>query len=51
MKAENKGFTNPLAYAIVSFFNKLIRFPDAHPVKYYKKSDRNKRKWKNTIIL
>lgn len=50
MKSENKGYTNPLAFAIVSFFNKLLRFPDAHPVKYYKKSERNKRKGKSTIL-
>jgi hypothetical protein len=50
MKSENKEITNPLTFAVVSFFNKLMLIFDAHPVKYYKKSVRNKRKGKSTIL-
>lgn len=50
MKSENREFINPLTFAVISFFNKLMLLFDAHPVKYYKKSARYKRKGKSTIL-
>lgn len=50
MKNQEKGFINPLAYAIISFFNKLRQTPDMYPIKYYKKTNRYRRDWKSTLL-
>ena len=50
MKTQNRGYINPLAYAIINFFNKLRQNPDMYPIKYYKKSNRYKRDWKTTLL-
>ncbi|MEI8053582.1 MAG: hypothetical protein WCH52_07525 [Bacteroidota bacterium] len=50
MKAQSREYTNPLAYAIMSFFNKLRQNPDIYPIKYYKKGNRYRRSWKTTLL-
>lgn len=50
MKTQNRGFMNPIAFAIINFFNKLRQNPEVYPIKYYKKGSRYKRDWKTTLL-
>lgn len=50
MKTQNRGFMNPIAFLLINFFNKLRQNPEVYPIKYYKKGNRNKKDWKNTLL-
>jgi hypothetical protein len=41
---------NPITYAIINFFNRLIQSPGVYPIKYYKRGVRNRKDWKTTLL-